>query len=107
MTKTPSLYFQTHVFCCENRRDPGNSKGCCASKGASELRNYMKDRCKELGINDIRINSSGCLDRCEFGPTMVIYPEGTWYRYDTKKDAEEIIQQHLLLGRKVERLLLP
>ena len=101
------LFYKTHIFCCTNKRDDANPRGCCASKGAERLRNYIKDRCKELGIEKTRVNSAGCLDRCELGPTMVIYPEGVWYRMDTIEDAEEIIQQHVLQGKRVERLALP
>lgn len=100
-------YFQFHVFCCTNRRDAENPRGCCASKGSEQLRDYMKLKAKELGIPSARINNSGCLDRCEYGPTVVIYPEGTWYSCKTKADVDEVLQQHLLNGRPVERLMLP
>lgn len=66
----------------------------------------MKARAKELGLEKVRINASGCLDRCELGPTMVIYPEGIWYRYETRADVDEILEVHLLGNRRVERLML-
>jgi len=66
----------------------------------------MKARAKELGLEKVRINASGCLDRCELGPTMVIYPEGIWYRYETRADVDEILQIHLLGNGRVERLML-
>lgn len=66
----------------------------------------MKARAKELGLEKVRINSSGCLDRCELGPTMVIYPEGTWYRYETRADVDEILKVHLVENGRVERLML-
>jgi (2Fe-2S) ferredoxin len=99
-------YFETHVFCCENSRDASDVRGCCKAKGASELRDYMKKACKELGIKKTRINTAGCLDRCELGPTMVIYPEGVWYHYTTKADIDEIIHTHIIGKKLVERLLL-
>jgi (2Fe-2S) ferredoxin len=102
----PAPYYQTHVFCCVNERPEGHPRGCCKGKGAEKLRNYMKARAKELGLNEMRINQSGCLDRCELGPTMVIYPEGVWYSYHTIEDAEEILQRHLIKGERVERLML-
>lgn len=105
-TGDPAPYFETHVFCCVNERPAGNKRGCCKSRGAEPLRNYMKARAKELGLDNIRINQSGCLDRCELGPTMVIYPEGIWYSYHSVADAEEIIQRHLIQGERVERLML-
>jgi len=60
-----------------------------------------------LGEGQIRINSSGCLDRCELGPVIVVYPEGVWYSYLDESDVDEIIDSHLLNGKVVERLLLP
>ncbi len=104
MSDTP--FFEYHVFCCTNRREAGHARGCCAQKGSEELRDYMKARVKELGIPKTRINNSGCLDRCELGPTMVIYPEGTWYRCPTKADIDEVVNEHLVNGRVVERLKL-
>ena len=101
------MRFNHHVFCCTNRREPGHKLGCCAEKGADELRDYMKTRVKELGIPKTRINGAGCLDRCELGPCMVIYPEGVWYSPKSKSDVDEIISEHLQNGRIVERLRLP
>jgi len=102
----PAPYYQAHVFCCVNERPVGHPRGCCKGKGAEALRNYMKARAKELGLTDVRINQSGCLDRCELGPTMVIYPEGIWYSYASIAEAEEILQSHLIGGKRVERLML-
>ncbi|WP_432761261.1 (2Fe-2S) ferredoxin domain-containing protein [Roseomonas indoligenes] len=66
----------------------------------------MKARAKELGIPGIRVNSAGCLDRCEFGPVMVIYPEGIWYRAETREDIDEILQTHVIGHGRVHRLML-
>lgn len=66
----------------------------------------MKQKVKQLGLGDIRINASGCLDRCELGPVMVIYPQGVWYRYENESDVDEIISAHIQKGGLVERLLL-
>lgn len=102
----PRPYYEAHVFCCTNRRPAGHPRGCCAEKGAEELRDHMKSRAKELGLKNVRVNSAGCLDRCELGPTVVIYPEGVWYTYSTKEDIDEVLQTHLVEGRRVERLIL-
>ncbi len=99
-------FYKSHVFCCTNRRDPGHSRGCCAEKGAEQLRDYMKARVKELKLPKTRINTSGCLDRCELGPCMVIYPEGVWYSCKTKEDIDEVISEHLQNGRIVKRLVI-
>ena len=66
----------------------------------------MKARAKELGLRRIRINASGCLDRCELGPTMVIYPDGVWYHYRSRADVDEILESHVRQGGRVRRLML-
>jgi (2Fe-2S) ferredoxin len=106
MPHDPPLFYDRHVFCCTNVRPPGHKRGCCSAKGSEKLRNYMKVRAKELGLARTRINASGCLDRCELGPTMVIYPEGVWYTYRDTADIDEILQTHLVEGGRVERLML-
>jgi (2Fe-2S) ferredoxin len=103
----PSLFFDVHVFVCSNRRPDGHPRGSCAAKGSEQLRNYMKARAKELAIPRIRINSAGCLDRCELGPCAVIYPEGVWYRLATTKDVDAVLERHILAGERVTDLLLP
>jgi (2Fe-2S) ferredoxin len=103
---TEAHFYQAHVFVCQNERPVGHERGCCNTKGATKLRNYMKIRAKELGLPMTRINTAGCLDRCELGPVMVIYPEGTWYRYETMEDVDAILNDHLVGGKVVERLRL-
>ena len=100
------LYYRCHVFCCINERPERHERGSCARRGSVRLRNYMKARAKELGLGDVRINASGCLDRCELGPTMVIYPDAIWYHYETHADVDEILDGHVVGGRPVERLML-
>ena len=102
----PGPYYDAHVFCCTNKRPDGHPRGCCADKGSEELRDYMKGRAKDLGLKKVRINNSGCLDRCELGPSVVIYPEGIWYQVKTKEDIDEVLQKHLVEGGRVERLML-
>jgi len=102
----PRPYYSRHVFCCVNERAAGHTRGCCKEKGAEKLRDYLKARVKQAGLKDVRINQSGCLDRCELGPTMVIYPEGVWYSYATEADLDEILETHLIRGGRVKRLML-
>lgn len=102
----PPPYFEAHVFVCCNRRPDGHRRGSCAARGSEDLRDYMKARAKELGLRNIRVNMAGCLDRCEFGPTLVIYPEGIWYSPKTRADVDEILEVHLLRGGRVRRLML-
>ncbi|MBX6421108.1 MAG: (2Fe-2S) ferredoxin domain-containing protein [Sinobacteraceae bacterium] len=102
-------YYRTHVFFCCNQRPPGAPRGCCNDKGGSRLRDYCKQRVRALGLDGpgkIRINQSGCLDRCELGPTVVVYPEGVWYRCVDERDVDELIESHLCRGQIVARLLI-
>jgi (2Fe-2S) ferredoxin len=99
-------YYEKHVFFCCNERDPA-VRTSCNVKGASAMRDYAKKRVKALGLageGKMRVNQAGCLDRCEEGPCIVIYPEAVWYTYVDRADIDEIIEQHLLHGRVVERL---
>jgi (2Fe-2S) ferredoxin len=100
-------YYSKHVFFCCNQRDAKADRPSCNAKGASQLRDYAKGRIKALGLageGRIRINQAGCLDRCEEGPCIVVYPDAVWYTYVDQHDIDEIIEEHLQNGRIVERL---
>ena len=98
---------ERHVFVCANERDPDNPKGCCALKDAVEIRSRLKRLAFEAGLRGkVRINSSGCLDQCSHGTTIVVYPEAIWYGYVTLDDVDELFNEHVLNGRPVERLRL-
>jgi (2Fe-2S) ferredoxin len=102
----PQLFYRAHIFCCTNRRPAGHPRGCCAERGSEELRDYMKDQAKKLGLKDVRVNMAGCLDRCELGPCVVIYPEGVWYSVKNKADIDEVLNVHVKQGGRVHRLML-
>ena len=98
-------YYRYHVFFCTNKRQDG--RACCEDHNADALRDYAKGRVKALGLagmGGVRINKAGCLDRCNEGPAMVVYPEEVWYTFVDKDDIDEIIDEHLVKGRPVERL---
>ena len=106
MTSANTSYFKHHVFFCLNQRDDP-TRACCADKNAKQLQQYAKLRIKEAGLSGegkVRINQAGCLDRCEEGPCLVIYPEATWYTYIDEADIDEIIESHLKNGKPVRRL---
>lgn len=101
-------YYRHHVFFCTNEREDGRQ--CCGQCGAQAARDHLKRRVKALGVagrGGVRINAAGCLDRCDEGPVLVVYPEAVWYTYVDREDLEEILQAHLIEGRIVERLRLP
>jgi (2Fe-2S) ferredoxin len=102
----PALFYEHHVFMCTNVRPDGHPRGCCAAGGSEKLRGYMREKARALGIESIRCNASGCLDRCELGPNMVIYPEGVWYHFENQQDIDEILEVHVKNGGRVERLML-
>ncbi|MCE1171889.1 ferredoxin [Azovibrio restrictus] len=97
-------HFKKHVFICCNQRPEGES--CCNNQGATEMFQYAKNRARELGLDaaGVRVNKAGCLGRCDQGPVLVVYPEGTWYTFIDQEDVEEIIQTHLVQDKIVERL---
>lgn len=98
-------YYERHVFFCCNQRQEGEQ--CCNNHGSQKMREYAKERVKQLkltGPGKVRINQSGCLDRCKEGPVMVVYPEAVWYTYVDRQDIDEIIREHLQNGRIVHRL---
>ena len=107
----PALFYEKHIFMCTNVRPDGHPRGCCMARseeagGVEKLRGYMREKARQLGIEKLRFNAAGCLDRCEFGPNMVIYPEGVWYRYESTRDLDEILETHIKNGGRVSRLML-
>jgi (2Fe-2S) ferredoxin len=103
----PPLFYECHVFVCTNQRIENHPRGSCGRKGSEFLREYMKVKAKDMGLKRIRINSSGCLDRCELGPSVLVYPEGIWYRAESREDIDEILGTHIRDGGRVERLMMP
>ena len=100
--------FQRHVFVCINERPAGDPKGCCKGKGGVEVRDRLKAELKARGISKlVRANNAGCLDQCAGGVTVVVYPEQVWYGGVTVADIPELVEQHLIGGAIVDRLLLP
>lgn len=100
-------HYKKHVFFCINQRE--GAKRCCADASALDMVHYAKQKINALGLSGtggIRINKSGCLGRCALGPTIVVYPEGVWYRYTRTADIDLIIEQHLLAGQVVKHLLI-
>jgi (2Fe-2S) ferredoxin len=100
--------FERHIFVCCNQRPADHPRGCCDPSAQAQLQFLFKQKLAVLGLKDrVRANKSGCLDQCEHGPTVVVYPDAVWYGRVTAADVDEIIESHILGGKPVERLLIP
>jgi (2Fe-2S) ferredoxin len=100
--------YQRHVFVCINERPAGHPKGCCLEKGSAAVRDTLKSELNKRGLSGlVRANNAGCLDACEHGVSMVIYPEAIWYGHVTKDDVVEIIDRTVINGEVIQRLLIP
>jgi (2Fe-2S) ferredoxin len=100
-------YYQRHIFFCTNDRGADAGRPSCNQCGSAKLREYAKQRMKQMGLagpGQVRVNQSGCMDRCEEGPVCVVYPEAVWYTFVDEADVDEIIDSHLVGGKPVERL---
>ena len=99
--------FEHHVFICTNERDESAARPSCRPHGGKRLKDAFKDAVKEAGLkHKVRANEAGCLDQCEHGPVVVVYPEGVWYGFVKLEDVDEIVSEHLVGGHPVERLRL-
>ncbi len=100
--------FIKHIFVCNNQRQADDPRGCCSARGSVDLLDYLKKRVHESGLKGkVRVNKAGCLDACQYGPSLVIYPDDVWYSPQTQEDMEEILTEHIENNRIVERLLMP
>ena len=78
----------------------------CTSSGSAALHDKLADELKAKGLDEeIKIVMTGCFGLCALGPIMIVYPEGTFYSRVTVDDIPEIVEEHLLKGRIVERLV--
>lgn len=100
--------FRRHVFICLNQRAPEHPRGCCKDRGAEAVQARFKREVKARGLKDVvRANKAGCLDQCEHGVAVVVYPEQVWYGNVTADDVPEIVERHILGGEFVTRLMIP
>lgn len=95
-----------HVFVCQNERSCDDPRGCCLARGGAEVREAFAKELKARDLSKrIRANKAGCLDACDQGVSVVVYPEGVWYGRVTPADVAEIVEKHLVGGTPVERLV--
>jgi len=98
--------YARHVFVCLNERTAEDPRGCCLARGGAAVRDAFKAELKARNLaRTIRTNVAGCLDACEHGVTVVVYPEAIWYGGVRPEDVREIVEEHLVGGRPVERLV--
>jgi (2Fe-2S) ferredoxin len=98
--------FERHFFVCQTQRPPA-AKPSCGARGAADVFNALQEG---LGARPemwgrVAVTASGCLGPCFDGPSIVVYPEGTWYGGVKVEDVPEIVESHMVGGRPVERLL--
>jgi len=100
------MKFDKHIFICTNQRDKGK-ESCGEAKGLKLVELFKKaiKQHKHLNIQ-VRAQRAGCLDVCEFGPALVVYPEGVFYGEVNECDVDEIIESHIIGNVPVERLRL-
>lgn len=70
--------YAQHIFVCTNLRPDGAKRPCCSNRGSQDILAAMKKHARSIGLEG-RVQSSGCLDFCEQGPSVAHYPEGGWY----------------------------
>jgi (2Fe-2S) ferredoxin len=97
--------FTCHLFICCNQRDSASGRKCCDPEGNEALRDRFKKELKRRNLGPlVRANSAGCLDQCELGPTVVIYPQQIWYGGVRLEDVPRIIEETVIGGRILEDL---
>jgi (2Fe-2S) ferredoxin len=101
------MEYNKHIFICINQRVAGAARASCGEANGLQLVDAFKKQLKEKNLPvRIRAQKAGCLDICDFGPTLVIYPEGAFYVGVQVSDVAEIIDEHVINDRPVARLLL-
>lgn len=97
--------FKHHLFICTNSREADHPRGSCDPEKTGDLLRAFKSAMSQRGLKGaVRANKAGCLDQCEHGPTVVVYPDEVWYSVKRAEDVEEIVEQHIVGGHPVERL---
>lgn len=99
--------FEKHIFICTNERPEDHPRGSCGCKGAADLHALFKKKLKSKNLLPVvRANKSGCLDACEYGPTVVVYPDQIWYQHVAEEDIDQIVEEHIINDKPVERLMI-
>lgn len=100
------MKYKKHIFICTNQRGPGQRKSCGEECGLSLVKEFKKQLKESKPDFSVRAQRSGCLDMCELGPTIVVYPEGIFYGGVQESDVKQIVEEHIMNDRPVERLMI-
>ena len=101
------MIYDKHIFICTNQRAADAARRSCGEAHGMTIVEAFKKKLKEKNLPvKLRAQKSGCLDICDFGQTIVIYPEGVFYVGVELADVDEIIEEHIINNRIVERLKL-
>ncbi|MBN8695013.1 MAG: (2Fe-2S) ferredoxin domain-containing protein [Bacteroidetes bacterium] len=101
------MVYDKHIFICVNQRAVGAARKSCGEAHGMEIVDAFKKKLKERELLiKLRAQKAGCLDICDYGQTLVVYPEGVFYVGVTLNDVDEIIDEHIVNNRVVERLRL-
>ena len=96
-----------HIFVCTNERPESHPRGSCLRCGSGEvLQAFKKELLIQKLVPDVRAQKAGCLDTCEQGPSVVVYPDNIWYSKVKSEDVPEIVESHIKNGIPVKRLLM-
>ncbi|MFN8166029.1 MAG: (2Fe-2S) ferredoxin domain-containing protein [Bacteroidia bacterium] len=100
------MKYKKHIFVCTNQRGADQRKSCGEACGM-ELVQALKKQIKEKNPSfPVRAQRAGCMDMCEHGPTVVVYPDGVFYGGVTLQDIPEIVEEHIMNDRPVRRLII-
>ena len=98
--------YKKHIFICVNERPENSPKGSCARCGGFDIRMRFVELINQHGLKgNVRANKSGCLDACEFGVAVVVYPGEIWYTNVTLSDVEDIFNETIINDKPLERLV--
>ena len=104
MDEHPPLY-EVLIFVCTNNRgtEPG-VRPSCAVGGSEDLKTALKRAVKELGAGErVRVHSSGCMEGCEIGPNILVFPDNVMYSHVSLADIPLIVERHIRpLARGIE-----
>ena len=94
------MQYRKHIMVCTTAKERH-----CGFKGGEELFQAFKRAVAERAMDDVLVSRAGCTHQHHIGPTVIIYPDGIWYKEVKIEDVDEILNEHIENGKIVERLL--